>query len=287
MRVAFVTWSGLPSLSVDDQLTANVLRSRGIVVDACDWSDPAIDWSRYGRIVLRSCWDYHNRPEEFAAWLDSIEARRLPLANSAVVVSRNLHKSYLSTLGAAGVPVVPSLMLERGARADLVRLMDEIRCTRAVIKPAISASAHRTHVVSRLDQATLDDVLRDSDVLLQPFVEEVVSRGEWSLVFFCGRFSHSVLKRPKQGDFRVQGEYGGSAEPVRASDALIAAAERALRAATDDTLYARVDGVEVDGQFLLMELELIEPALFLATDAGAAARFADAVEDCAAWRGKR
>jgi glutathione synthase/RimK-type ligase-like ATP-grasp enzyme len=177
--------------------------------------------------------------------------------------------------------VVPTVRVERGAEADLAEILDERGWTEAVVKPAVSASAFLTRRVRREEaveaQVDFDRLLAHSASLVQPFLPEIGSRGEWSLLFFAGKPSHAVLKRPGAGDFRVQSELGGNALPQKASPALVAQARQVLEHIPGPWLYARVDGVEVDGSFLLMELELIEPSLFLACDRQAPARFASAV----------
>jgi hypothetical protein len=152
----------------------------------------------------------------------------------------------------------------------------------AVIKPAVSASAHRTWRARLADaprlQPRLDAALAEGDVLVQRFEPAIRERGEWSLVFFGGRFSHGVIKRPRSDDFRVQEEHGGTAQPAVAPPDLVRQGRRILDEIEGPWLYARVDGIESDGLFTLLELELVEPVLFLAQDPRAAARFAEALE---------
>jgi len=151
----------------------------------------------------------------------------------------------------------------------------------AVIKPAVSASAFGTWRSSTetafRDQSRLEQLLSAGDVMVQPLLSEVGDAGEWSLVFLGGSFSHAVLKRPAAGDYRVQWEFGGSAVSAAPARRLIADAGRVLAAVPGDALYARVDGVEREGRLVLMELELIEPHLFLGWDDGAAGRLAEAL----------
>ena len=151
------------------------------------------------------------------------------------------------------------------------------------MKPAVSGGAHRTWRASPgepADEARLSAMAGDGTVLIQPLVDEIERDGEWSLIFFDGRFSHAVIKRPRSGDFRVQKEHGGTVEPIVPSASIIADAARAIAAASaagETPLYARVDGCVVDGTLMLMELELLEPELFLRTDAAAGDRLASAL----------
>jgi glutathione synthase/RimK-type ligase-like ATP-grasp enzyme len=264
MLIALVTWSGLPELSVDDRILAAVLRERGMTVTAAVWDDPRIDWSSFDAVVIRSTWDYHKRYGEFRDWLDTLERVGARVWNPVPVLRWSSDKTYLRDLD---VPRVPTAFVPRGG--DVGEAMRANGWLRAVVKPAISASAFGTRVVT-------EGAIADRDVLVQPFIEEVVRDGEWSLIFFAGRFSHSVLKRAKAGDFRVQTDFGGSVERRDTAPALIAQAQRVIDAAPA-TLYARVDGVLIDGVFTLMELELVEPHLFFAESPAAAERFAAAL----------
>jgi glutathione synthase/RimK-type ligase-like ATP-grasp enzyme len=281
LRIAFVTYAELPDLSADDRLAVEELRRRGAEVETAVWDDPGVRWFSYDRVVIRSCWDYHHRVDEFLAWLDRMEGEGIPLWNPARVVRGNVDKAYLGELAAAGLPVVPTVHLERGAAVDLAGLLGEREWSEAVIKPSVSASAFRTLRVSGAEavaaQRELDELLERSGALIQPFLAEVQTAGEWSLIFLGGEYSHATLKRPRAGDFRVQQELGGSADAARPRPALIEQARAVAAAIPEPWLYARVDGVEIDGVFTLMELELIEPSLFLVSDPQAPARFAEAI----------
>jgi hypothetical protein len=248
MLIALVTWRGLPELAADDRLMRDALVRRGVDAHAVVWDDSSVDWRTFDAIVLRSTWDYHKRVDEFRAWLDRMDA--LPLWNPPAVLRWNIHKSYLLDLQARGIAIVPTLFVPRGQ--DFI------------VKPAVSATAFRTE-----RHAT------DCDVLVQPFVPEVVSDGELSFVFLGRKFSHAVRKRPGSGDFRVHTEFGGSVEPFMPSQDLIDQASRIAGTLGDQWLYARIDCVVRDGHLILMELEATEPSLFL--DEESAERFADAI----------
>lgn len=271
--IALVTWSGLPDLSPGDRLLREALRARGTDVQAVVWDNPAVAWTAFDRIVIRSTWDYHKRVDEFAAWLDAREADGSPFWNPPALVRQNLHKAYLLDLAARGVPIVPTELVRRGASRSLAKIRAARGWTRVVVKPAVGATAFRTAV--DLDDTAFAALIAESDVLVQPFVEQIVGDGEWSLIFLGGAFSHAVLKRPRTGDFRVQNDFGGTAMATPADPSLVAEAARVLAAIESPWLYARVDGVVVNGTFLLMELELTEPSLFLESSEAAVARFAD------------
>lgn len=273
-RAALVTWSGLPQLAADDRLLAAELERRGIAAEAKVWNEPGVAWDSYDAVILRSTWDYHKRVGEFVGWIDELRARRVRLWNPAEVVRGNVHKRYLIDLARRGFDVVPTELIARGSDVRLQDVLEARGWRRAVVKPAVSATAFRTFVVGVEDDTPFADLLAEGDVLVQPFIDEVATDGEWSLVFFGGEYSHAVVKRPREGDFRVQNDFGGSFARREAPTAMIEQARALLDAIGQPLLYARVDGVDRGDRFVLMELELTEPSLFL--DAEAAARLADA-----------
>lgn len=281
--IALATCAALPRLTEDDRLLQEELRRAGAEAVAAVWDDRAVDWGRFDRVVIRSCWDYHLRLPEFLAWVDSVEARGIPLWNPGRIVRANAHKSYLRELAARGFPLVPTAWLSRGSRAALSDVLDERGWTDAVVKPAVSASAFRTRRVSRAeaeDAATrrsFAELIAAGDVIVQRFAPEIVQPGEWSFVFLGERYSHAVLKRPAAGDFRVQHEFGGHLAKESPSSSALAQAQRVADWIPRPWLYARIDAVEIAGTLHVMEVELIEPALFLDADPAAPRLFAEAV----------
>src|SRR5581483_4251304 len=219
-------------------------------------------------------------PDAFLAWLDGIERAGVRLFNPPALVRWNVSKRYLLALAAAGVPIVATTVLDRPTRETIEAALARHGAP-AVLKPAIAASAHGTRLVTA---ATLDDTMRTlaagvlvPPVLVQPFVREVQSRGEWALVFIDGELTHAVLKRPGPGEFRVQGHLGGRAEAATAPPGVVAAARAALSALPAPPLYARIDAVEAAAGPLVMEAEVNEPGLFFTHAPAAAARFAEAL----------
>jgi glutathione synthase/RimK-type ligase-like ATP-grasp enzyme len=245
------------------------------------WDAPGVAWDAYAAVVVRSCWDYHRRLAEFLAWAEALMREGVPLWNDAATLRWNADKSYLRELALRGVAVVPTLWLEPAEQPDLAALLEREGWPEAVVKPAVSASAEGAWLTTpsraRHEGPALSALLRRGHVLVQPRLPEVMAEGEWSLVFFEGAFSHAVRKRPQPGEFRVQEEFGGSVESATPPAALLDDAAQALRAAGRSALYARVDGVLRAGRLMLMELELIEPHLFLLDAEGAADRFANAI----------
>ncbi len=282
-RVALATCREFADLDEDERLVLPALADRGIHAEPAVWDDPAVDWSAYDLVVVRSTWDYVDRRDDFLAWAESVPN----VANDADVLRWNTDKRYLRELSQAGVPVVSTEWLEP---ADPVRLPTE---GQYVIKPAIGAGsrdagrfdlsdpAHRELAVKHA--RTLVD--RGATVMVQPYLEAVDTVGETALLFMGGALSHAIRKGPLLSgpDTDVDGLFREeSVSPRTASAAELATAETALAAIPAgrgaDLLYARVDLIpDVDGDPVVLELELAEPSLFLAHGDRAADRFAAAI----------
>lgn len=279
-RLALATYHALPKLSADDQLLVEPLRRLGVDAVGVSWDADDVDWGAFDGVVVRSCWDYHHRHAEFLAWVDRVASLGVPMWNPPGLVRWNSEKTYLLELASRGVPTVRTTLVPRGESPRLDDILRANAWARAVVKPSVSASAHQTWLTSTDcpdgHQSRFEALLESGDVLVQPLIREVAEQGEWSLVFFGDEFSHAVLKHPAAGDFRVQTEHGGTFDRCDAPETLVASAAAALRAApAETTLYARVDGYAGPaGELVLMELELIEPLLFLANEPDAPARFA-------------
>jgi hypothetical protein len=281
--VGLVTYAGLVELDAGDALLRDALRGRGLNVRAVAWDDPAVDWVALGLCVIRSTWDYHHRLDEFLAWAEQV-SELTSLWNPLEVVRWNTHKSYLRDLEERGVPVVPTEWFEKGEAVDLVGLMQERGWGRAVVKPSVSASAHGTVLVTGKSlaegQAHLDRLLAERDVMVQPFMPSVETYRERSLLFMDGAFTHAV-SRPPQLSVAPEGipdekRYEHGLVTAKADE--LELAELALRAAGFETLYARVDLVRDEaGTPRLIELELVEPSLFLRLFPKAAEVLAEAI----------
>jgi glutathione synthase/RimK-type ligase-like ATP-grasp enzyme len=282
-QIAVVTYDARPHATDDDRYFVDALVARGATVDERSWSDPMVRWDEYDAVIVRSCWDYFHRPADFHRWVDELDARRARVFNTTTTLRWNADKAYLRDLAACGVPVIPTHWIDRETLASLDDVRRRTGWSELVVKPAVSGGAHRTWRASPgdlADDARLSEMAGSGTVLIQPLVDEIEREGEWSLIFFDGEFSHAVMKRPQSGDFRVQAEHGGTVEPIVPPAPIIADAARALdaaRVAGEAPLYARVDGCVVDGTLMLMELELLEPELFLRTDPVAGDRLASAL----------
>lgn len=284
MRIALVTYRRLPDLDPDDRPLAAVLTGRGHHVAATLWDDPAVDWASFDLAVLRSTWDYFHRRDEFLAWAERAAAATR-LLNPIDLLRWNSHKSYLVELRGRGASVIPTEIVPAGGRLDVKARMDANGWTRAVLKPAVSADAYGTILVDERGlaaaQAHADALLPERDVMLQPYFASVEEPGERCLVHIDGRFSHAVRKRSHFLGGRHVGPEGVGVDA--APDERDEAARVLRLAGAERALYARVDLARDDhGRPCLMELELVEPTLFLTVAPAAAGRMADALEARAA-----
>jgi len=265
LRVALTTSSKLVRAggTAEDRLLADHLTRRGIGVELRAW-DSAEPWEGLDAILLRSCWDYHLRAEEFRLWLGRVDALPVRLWNPAPLVRWNLDKRYLLDLSTRGIRVVPTLFFDYSSFPGQAARFAALHAESYVIKPAIGATAQGCRRVTDRDlELGLPGVEISGAWLLQPFLEEIPRSGEWSLVWLGGRFSHAVLKRASRGDFRVQRIWGGTVERLPPDERLLRFAHHVLDVLDHEPLYARIDIVLRKGDCLLMELELIEPELFL------------------------
>jgi glutathione synthase/RimK-type ligase-like ATP-grasp enzyme len=284
MRIALATSRDWPGLTPDDKTLLLPLADRGFKVEPAVWNDPNYPWQDCDAVVIRSCWDYHLRSDEFLRWIAFLESSGCSVWNPPAMIRWNADKSYLRSLENKGILIVPTLWCEPGETPSLADMLRDKAWDKAVIKPRISATAHRTHLVearnAEAGQGLFEDLIAGPGVMVQKFMDVIISEGEWSLMFFGGEFSHAVLKTPQPGDFRVQNDFGGKSHTADPPAFVLECALRAVQV-VGPTLYARVDGVvnpdPTGDQFRIMELELIEPALFLTSHPAAAGRFADAI----------
>lgn len=272
-RLALITWSGLPQGAESERLMLPYLADAGIETQIVDWCNAGGDFSKFDLVVLRSCWDYHLRGNEFAEWLRRT-AREVPILNDPETILWNLNKFYLREMPAIGIEIAPTVFVNGGPITSSA--WQEIRSwKKSVVKPAVSASAHKTWLFDSEalpDENELKSKMQGEAFLIQQFISEIETQGEISFIYIDGAYSHAVLKCPAAGDFRVQKEHGGSAELFHPDPDLLAQADQIAAAVAQvrDSLYCRIDALARDGKLVLMELELIEPELFLGLAEGAA-----------------
>lgn len=263
----------------DDDLAIAPLSELGWDVSTISWRDSNVDWNDLEIVVIRTPWDYQRSPDEFLEVLAKIDSSSARLENPLDVVKWNLDKRYLRDLERRGLRIVPTIWGGVYDQSSFTSWMAELGCGELIIKPTVSATAEHTFRLTGFD-SSLAGVFAGRSFMVQPFLTNVVTEGEYSLFYFNGQYSHTILKSPKAMDFRVQEEHGGIITAVQPTRELSYAGRRAFEMISPSPLYARVDLVRDDeNQFALMELELIEPALYLRMDADAPQRFASAINE--------
>jgi glutathione synthase/RimK-type ligase-like ATP-grasp enzyme len=285
MTIAYITYSGQVKYSAANGFNEQVdllpyLQQKGLDIKSVIWDDASVDWTKYDVALLKTPWDYHHKIDAFKAWLDTIESLKIRLLNSYDLVRQNIDKHYLKDIIDKGFAVIPSVFLDKGWRGDLDALFTQLHSDAIIIKPCVSGGSKDT-VVVRKENAVVEyepvvGLLTKGDFIAQPLMKDV-EEGEWSFIFFNGAYSHTILKKPKQGDFRVQQIYGGTIETIYPTPAEIQNAATYVEHFAKDSLYARVDGLMVNGQFILMELELTEPFLYLSYGENAVERYYQAL----------
>ncbi len=263
LPIAFLTTDDLHGHVSDDQLAVAPLQQLGWQVVFVSWRQPT-DWRRFAGVVIRTPWDYTDEPDAFVDVLKEIEDAGTALANPLPMVRWNLNKTYLRELASAGLSVVQTQWIDVLEQGAFDRAFEQFACQEMVLKPQLGASAKDTF---RLGPSGLSPEIlglyAGRPCMLQPFLAQVVSEGEYSLFYFSGQLSHTINKRPAAGDFRVQEEHGGLPSALEPEPGMCRLAQQVLDFLPQMPLYGRVDMVRSSSGFALMELELVEPSLYL------------------------
>jgi glutathione synthase/RimK-type ligase-like ATP-grasp enzyme len=274
-RIAIATCAAHTDLKADDDLLRKALQERGCEARSVVWDEPA-DWSDFDLCLVRSTWDYHEQHGEFLAWARRVEATSA-LRNPAALIAWNSDKTYLRELSGRGVRIVPTVWVECGSGIDLNEVLRSEGWDEAVVKPVVDLGARNLHRVRAGEGSNaLDLALQRGNAMVQPFLPSLEEQGEISLIYVEGRMTHAVRKRPAPGDFRVQSIWGGTVTRDEPTEAELELGDLALAQLDEPPLYARVDLVRgPDGKPCLIELELIEPNLYLQANPIAAEALAD------------
>jgi glutathione synthase/RimK-type ligase-like ATP-grasp enzyme len=273
MRLVFLSCDSLDGFVVDEDIVVKELESQGHTVTTLSWRAD-VDWSAFDCAIIRTTWDYMECPEEFFLKLEMI-SRKTKLMNSLSTVKWNIHKGYLKTFQEKGVTIVPTFFFKD---TKALILPEDWNYERVVVKPSISAGSFKTFVyeIKDINSGRYREALHPGDWMCQPFLPQIKD-GETSLIYFNKVFSHALLKVPKTGEFRVQEEFGGDIIPLVPSVELLDLGDKIISLVQEDLLYARVDLIPFNGHYALMEIELIEPALYFRTNKNASTNFIKAL----------
>ncbi|WP_100657670.1 ATP-grasp domain-containing protein [Alteromonas flava] len=278
-KVAILTMDSLEDFFAYDSMLDSPFAAAGWHSEHVSWRKADVNWDQFDVVIVRSPWDYQQAPDAFLACLQRIEASKAVLENPYSLMHWNLAKTYLQDLAEQDVPIVPTLWFDAFEPTMLEQGFATFASDEIVVKPVVSANADFTYRIAQSNRADfraeLAQVFATRALMIQPFLPAIVSPGEYSLFYFDHVFSHAILKTPKPQDFRVQEEHGGQLTLITPNDDMFAVAEKTLAALPDRALYARVDLIETDNGFAIMEVELIEPSLYFNMDPTSAQRFVD------------
>ncbi len=281
-KCAILTMDKLDDFIEYDKLLDQPMLELGWHTHHISWRKENVDWSQFDAVIIRSTWDYQEDSDSFMQVLADIEASGTVLLNSLAIAQWNINKNYLREVQQQGASIVPTIWLNEFDFPQVEGYFDTFATNQLVIKPTISANSDNTFWLKRdsykKQQALLETALTNRQLMVQPFIKAILEEGEYSLFYFAGEYSHCILKTPKSGDFRVQEEHGGILQSIKASEKLLAAGAIAMDTIPEKVLYARIDLVEHQGEYKLMEIELIEPSLYFNLDDRAAKRFTKAFD---------
>jgi glutathione synthase/RimK-type ligase-like ATP-grasp enzyme len=282
MKIAILTCQKLPDLTKNDQLLIPALAKVTITATAVIWDDKTVDWTNFDYLIFRNTWDYFEKEAEFNLWLEHIEQLGIKTLNPIAIIKKNKHKFYLREMEKQGIKILPTIFIDKTDQLDLDKSMPS-HWKKAVIKPAFSAGSYQTEVFESIDIQKINtcykEVASEKELLLQEFMPEIQTLGETSIIFFNKKFSHAVNKKPIAGDFRIQVQFGGQYTLVQPSAELVEKAQQIVNTFDGELLYARVDGIVINNELHLMEVECIEPDLYFNLSEGSLERFVSAIVD--------
>ncbi|MCI5046431.1 MAG: hypothetical protein MRY59_02925 [Aquisalinus sp.] len=278
MHITLVTCMEMPGLLPEDEHLKSALQAQGAEVAVAPWNGHFAPFAATDLVLIRTPWDYTGHAEKFAQWLDRLEEAQTLVSNPVALMRWNMNKHYLVDLVRVGAPLTATAITAPEAR-DILSAAEKLGLQDIVIKPVISAGSKGLARLVSPDHDTLEKALTGitCDMLVQAFVPEIETLGETSLIFFGDKFSHAVVKKPKEGDIRCQEEFGGSATRIDPPAFAIEEARKLLTLLPSAPDYARVDVIIRDSDLILMEVELIEPELFFRLAPEAASLFAERI----------
>ncbi|WP_395054040.1 RimK family alpha-L-glutamate ligase [Flavobacterium sp.] len=280
MKIALLTCQNLPNLNLPDQQLIPALAKYNITATAVIWDDKSIDWTQYDYLVFRNTWDYYEKQNQFNTWLNHIQALGIKTLNAIEIIQKNKHKFYLRDFENQGIKILPTIFIEKTNTLNLSQIIPS-HWEKAVLKPAFSAGSYQTQLfeVSQIEQINqqYQSIAQEKELLLQQYMPQIVTEGETSFIFFNKQFSHSVNKKPAIGDFRIQVQFGGKYTLVHPNKDIINQAQKIVNTFPDKLLYARVDGIIINNQLHLMEVECIEPDLYFNLSENSQTNFVNAL----------
>lgn len=283
-QCAYLTMEKIEGWSIDAELGFAPMRALGWTVDTLPWRVDEVDWDEFDAVYIGTPWDYPDDPAQFMQVMRAVDRSSAVLVNDFALVAWSMQKTYLMDLEQRGAAIVPSRWAERLETGMFGEAFEHFQTDSIIVKPVIGTNAADTFPLDRDSLSQLApkvcEKFADRPCMLQPFIENIRSEGEYSMFYFNRQFSHAIRKIPKKDDYRVQEEHGAEILAAHPEPALRDAADALLQLVEPQPVYARADFLRgPDGRFLLMELELIEPSMYLRMDPEAPRRFAQAFDE--------
>jgi glutathione synthase/RimK-type ligase-like ATP-grasp enzyme len=283
MLVGILTTKEMPDLMPYDQEVMVRLRQENVECEVVFWEDvleqPPASLHKYQLMVFRTVWNYYKNADSFYRLLDILKASGVPTANPLDIIRWNMEKSYLKKLMDEGYDVIPTVF-SNGDPQKAYDTAQKQNWDKMVLKPMISGGSYHTYVLEKGEEAKYQQYIQEHFVnrpfMLQEFIPGI-TEGEISTITFSNGYTYSVTKVPKAGDYRVQFNYGGQYRIHETPAEIQHIAEKIFDRQERRTLYQRLDGVWHNGKFLIMEVELLEPDLYLNLSEEALQAFTESV----------
>jgi glutathione synthase/RimK-type ligase-like ATP-grasp enzyme len=280
MKIALLTCKNLPNLTESDQLLIPALANRNIQATPVIWDDKSIDWKEFDVLIFRNTWDYYEKQIEFDLWLKKIEKLGIKTLNSISIINQNKHKFYLQDFEKQGIKILPTVFINKTENLNLSSIIPN-HWQKAVIKPAYSGGSYQTELFDIVDIDKINEqyisIASEKELLLQEFIPEITTLGETSFIFFNKKFSHAVNKQAVNGDFRIQQQFGGIYKLIKVDSEIIKKAQKIVHTFSENLLYCRVDGIIIDNELHLMEVECLEPDLYFNLAEGSIDKFIESI----------
>ena len=262
----------------EDQLLLEAIKKNGLTVCKKDWNCKKFDWQKTRSAIFRSTWDYFDKFDEFFEWKEK-NKKKLFFINSSKIIDWNINKIYLKELSKKGINIPDSIFIQKGDKIDLQKLFDKSQFITAILKPNISGAARHTYKIENSELKNFEIIFKEliskKDMIFQKFINNIITEGEISLIMIGGKHTHSVKKKAKKGDFRVQDDHGGTVANYNPTKEEIIFAQNCIQKCPEKPLYARVDIIyDNNNKLALNELELIEPELWFREHPPAAEKLA-------------
>ena len=273
----------IKNVLTEDGLVEKALNKLGLRTTKKDWNDSNFDWDSTHIALFRTTWDYFDQFPNFNNWLEKVKTK-CTLINPYEQIRWNLDKHYLNDLKKSGVHIPKSEFIKRNSNISLEEISRNNNWDEIVIKPTISGAARHTYRLKNEEiknfESKWENLISNEDFIIQEFQNNIIEKGEVAIMLFGGQYTHSVIKKAKSGDFRVQDDFGGSVENYQPSKEMIALAKKAIKQLKPTPAYARVDIIwDNESKIAVSELELIEPELWFRFNESAADKLAAEIKD--------